>query len=193
VDDYVEVEDKETEDQDDKKKNIQIKIADFLDEFQYQDSVIVKVEKGKTQMIQPDKLLQEIRKYVNGNRDFEERSTKQIALILKFLSESTNQYASDFIGNIVGHTSGNDLKMKIFGTKEKEKIKEILSQDKKKKEEYEEARKENLRKFIEEKFMDPEMPIYIHKEKDIDNQAALFLLRISKVYNKEKKVITINQ
>jgi hypothetical protein len=42
-------------------------------------------------------------------------------------------------------------------------------------------------------FADPDIPIYIHKGKDIDNQAALYLLKKCPVYNEDKQVITIEQ
>ncbi|MBU0626934.1 hypothetical protein KKG31_00795 [Patescibacteria group bacterium] len=82
--------------------------------------------------------------------------------------------------------------MKVFGTTQKEEIRKALNNRDKKKE-YQVERKEQLRKTIVKLFEDPEIPIYIHQENDIDNQSALFLLRKSKIFNSDKKVIKISQ
>lgn len=52
---------------------------------------------------------------------------------------------------------------------------------------------EELRNLITTFFSNPDIPIYIHKGKDIDNQAALFLLKKCPVYNQKRQVMAIEQ
>jgi hypothetical protein len=64
-----------------------------LEEFQYNDSCVIKITGKDTKLIRPENMLEEIKKYVDQGRSSGGSNTKRINEIISFLSEGTNEHA----------------------------------------------------------------------------------------------------
>jgi len=128
------------------------KKEDFVEEIQYGDSVIMKVQGKKMTKIHPDDILDEVAKYIKEPWD-PAKSAKKIWNAINMLNESKNQNASEYIKDF----------FKLVREKQKKR--------KWKKEMTKEEFAEVLKRFINKE------PAYVHTGDDIDKASVEFLLK----------------
>lgn len=129
---------------------------DFLDEIEYGDSVIVDVQNDSIKKIDPDNIIEEIRKYIKS-KDNNDIRNKKIQTAMRFFNEAKEQNSSEYIQEF----------FKLVRDKESQRNK---GKPVNKIENYKEHFATVLKSFFNIQ------PLYVHKGNDIDKSAVKFLL-----------------
>lgn len=129
---------------------------DFLMEIQYGDSVIIDIQKDNIKKIEPDDIIEEIRKYIKNN-DNQHTRNKKIQTAMKFFNESTEQNSSEYIQDFFKLVRSRESKRN-----KGKPVNEI--------ENYKQHFGEILKKYFNNQ------QLYVHKWNDIDKSAVKFLL-----------------
>ncbi len=137
------------------------KEEDFLEEIQYGDSIIIKVQENTSghikdiSTINPDTMIEEIRGYIEWWWD-PIKSAKKIRNAINFLNESNEQNASEYIKDFFKLVREKQKKRKTSNKAKEVKNIEFA---------------EVLKRFINKE------NVYVHKTNDIDKSSVEFLLK----------------
>lgn len=132
------------------------KKEDFTEEIQYADSVIIDVQNGHVKKINPDDIIDKIRKYIKQDDNTFVRS-KKIQTAMKFFNETQEQLSSKYLQEF----------FKLIRNKNK----------KRNKEQWWDKKTNNNLYFAEllKRYLNTQKH-YVHRENDIDKSSLMFLL-----------------